>query len=69
MCQHILYKSNTDPTWLSNLWTSDEANFNLNGINILELKLSYHILIRSGEHQECGLLQPKEWGQTRKLLC
>ena len=31
MCQFILDKTETDPTWLDNLWTSDEANFNLNG--------------------------------------
>ena len=31
MCQYILQKAETDPTWLSSIWTSDEANFNLNG--------------------------------------
>ena len=31
MCQHILQKNTDDPTWLPNMWTSDEANFNLNG--------------------------------------
>jgi hypothetical protein len=64
MCQHILEMSNTDPTWLPNMWTSDEANFNLNGIEI-ELKLYfYDLLFRPGEYQECGLLCTKEWGQA-----
>ena len=31
MCQQILTKADADPAWLNNLWTSDEANFNLNG--------------------------------------
>ena len=31
MCQQILSKADMDPNWLGNLWTSDEANFNLNG--------------------------------------
>ena len=35
MCQDILTKSNVDPTWLPNLWTSDEANFNLNGFGVI----------------------------------
>ena len=32
MCTAVIEKNNTDPTWLPNLWTSDEANFNLNGL-------------------------------------
>ena len=32
MCNYILSKNDDDPQWLSNLWTSDEANFNLNGL-------------------------------------
>ena len=32
MCQHIIQQNDDDPSWLSNLWTSDEANFNLNGV-------------------------------------
>ena len=31
MCDFVLQKNAADPTWLPNLWTSDEANFNLNG--------------------------------------
>ena len=32
MCNHVLTRNGEDQTWLNNLWTSDEANFNLNGI-------------------------------------
>ena len=40
MCQLILTKADADPAWLSNLWTSDEANFNLNGkINQINFSL------------------------------
>ena len=63
MCQHILEMSNTDPTWLPNMWTSDEANFNLNGIEI-ELKLYfYDLLFRPGEYQELVCYAPKNGGR------
>ena len=32
MCNFITRKYDEDPNWLSKLWTSDEANFNLNGL-------------------------------------
>ena len=31
MCESIIQKNANDPSWLPKLWTSDEANFNLNG--------------------------------------
>ena len=32
MCRFIVEKNEAEPNWLKNLWTSDEANFNLNGV-------------------------------------
>lgn len=32
MCNYVIQKNTSDPSWLPKLWTSDEANFNLNGI-------------------------------------
>ena len=32
VCQEVLRKNQEDPNWLPNMWTSDEANFNLNGL-------------------------------------
>ena len=32
MSNYVIQKNTSDPSWLSKLWTSDEANFNLNGI-------------------------------------
>ena len=31
MCESVIQKNVDDPSWLPKLWTSDEANFNLNG--------------------------------------
>jgi hypothetical protein len=43
MCQQILQQSSADPAWLPNLWTSDEANFNLNGITKLTQRLFIYL--------------------------
>jgi hypothetical protein len=37
MCNYVIQKNASDASWLPKLWTSDEANFNLNG-NIIYLK-------------------------------
>ena len=50
MCQNILQRADADPSWLSNIWTSDEANFNLNGkyfLNISFLKFSFIGLVNT----------------------
>ena len=63
MCQHILQKNQTEPNWLDNLWTSDEANFNLNGNHNIYFCTYYYVFIcRTCKYKECAVLCPqKRW--------
>ena len=38
MCQQVLNKFASDPTWLDNVWMSDEAVFSLNGMLFATLR-------------------------------
>ena len=68
MCQQVLNKFASDPTWLDNVWMSDEAVFSLNG-NVNSKNVVCYSEARSGRPENFTLENTKHADSVMPWAC